>query len=149
VIPLDAQHDGDTDVIYRIGNALYVKYAGQNTPKDTSVDTEEYNWKDFLETPNSASALQSAPNYFEESFDSPNEINLSFRPGNEQKDKKFRMEYFDYIDRFDRRDNGEQEKSMLPKMRKEVIDMIASLSDETTVSDVFTGIVLHDTIATF
>lgn len=136
-------------MVFRIGNSLYIKYAGPNTPKTTTNDTEEYDWTTFLDLSDTTPTVRSAPNYLEESFDSPNEINLSFRGANEQKDKKFRMEYFDYIDRFDRRESGESDSTAPAGMRRETIDMIADLSRETQVSDAFTGITLHDTIATF
>lgn len=65
------------------------------------------------------------------------------------RDKKFRMEYFEYIDRFDRRDDGQEEKTMTPFARKEVVDMVTDLSKETTKSTSYSGVTLHDTIAVF
>jgi len=145
---MDAHNDGDEDVLFRIGNGLFIKYAGPNLPKQKGGGTQVYDYTEFLSS-EAATGVQSAVNYFIESFDSPNEINLSFRPANMNKDKKFRMEFFEYIDRFDRRDAGESEDSFEPFARKQVLDMTSDLSQETTISTPADGAVLHSTIAMF
>lgn len=135
-------------MLFRVGNGLYIKYAGDTTPTGAVADYDVKDWQTFLDLSNDDSRIQSAANYFVESFDSPDEITISFRPADEQKDRKFRFEFFEYIDRFDRRAEL-QEKSLLPYTKKQVVDMIADVSDDTVQTTDFTGVVLHDTVARF
>jgi hypothetical protein len=104
LISTDFDKDGDTDIIYRMNNSLYLK---ENFEKNiamshTSDSPKNFTAKDFLQLGNEASRILAAPNHFEETFATSNEINFSFRPANVLRDNLFRFEYYDYIDRFDR-----------------------------------------------
>ncbi len=102
----DVDKDGDDDIIYRMDNSLYLK---ENFVKDankshSSDSPKVFDSQDFLHTTSEdgTSRILSAPNHFEETFVTSNEIDFSFRPANPAKDNLFRFEYYDYIDRFDK-----------------------------------------------
>ena len=102
----DVDKDGDDDIIYRMDNSLYLK---ENFVKDankshSSDSPKVFDSQDFLHTTSEdgTSRILSAPNHFEETFVTSNEIDFSFRPANQAKDNLFRFEYYDYIDRFDK-----------------------------------------------
>gem|GEM_PF-2524572 len=46
-----------------------------------------------------------APNYFEETMPTANNINFQFASANRDKEKSFRLEFYDYIERFDATNN--------------------------------------------
>jgi len=47
-----------------------------------------------------------APNFFKESFSSKNTVEFSFAPADILKNNRFRLEHYDYIDRFDKTNNS-------------------------------------------
>lgn len=75
---MDCDGDGDDDIVYRMGNSLYLKENAKSHPEgehDTS-SPERFSWLDFLGIDNETLTLAPAPNYFEENFTSSNEINF-------------------------------------------------------------------------
>lgn len=125
-------------------NSLYLK---ENFLKDSSLghisDAPKIytSWSEFLATDKETSVILSAPNHFEETFTTSNEINFSFRPASPLKDNIFRFEYYDYIDRFDRIDAGEAQKLVNPKTPLHIVDLIPDLSSETLMDSASTGLV--------
>lgn len=93
-------------------------------------------WQDFLASTTTSGTIRTlaAPNHFEESFTTSNEIDFSFRPANHLLDNLFRFSYYDYVDRFDKITSGENALSIYPKTPVHKIDLIPDLSTET-VSD--------------
>ena len=59
------------------------------------------------------------------------------------------MEFLDYIDRFDKRETGEDESAMFPTTRKEAVDMIADTSDDLQIGTERSGAILRKTQAIF
>lgn len=133
----DTDKDGDDDIVYRMDNSLYLK---QNFLKDIPANhftdsAKIYpSWQNFLSLDTDSSRILAAPNHFEEVFTASNEIDFSFRPANPLSDNLFRFEYYDYIDRFDKIDSGEQQNAINPRTSIHKIDLIPDLSNET-VSD--------------
>ena len=101
---MDVDQDGDNDIIYRMDNSIYVKQNFLKEPQLSHISDSPKvkKWQDFLDVDAEDSRILAAPNYFEETFTTSNEINFSFRPANISQDSLFRLEYYDYIDRFDR-----------------------------------------------
>jgi hypothetical protein len=102
-----------------------------------------------LQLGNEASRILAAPNHFEETFATSNEINFSFRPANVLRDNLFRFEYYDYIDRFDRINSWENPFSIYPKTSIHKVDLIPDLSSETVFDTVHTGFVWRYNILSF
>jgi len=106
VIYSDVDKDGDEDIIYRMGNSLYLKKNFQTDAQAShfSDSPKVFAWQNFLQivSDNGSSKILSAPNHFEETFITSGEINFSFQPANYLSDNFFRFEYYDYIDRFDK-----------------------------------------------
>lgn len=103
----DIDKDGDDDIIYRMDNSLYLK---QDFSKDADANhfsdsPKVRDWQNFLHMDDNASRILSAPNHFEETFVTSNEIDFSFRPADPSSDNLFRFEYYDYVDRFDKIDS--------------------------------------------
>jgi hypothetical protein len=82
-----------------------------------------------------------APNYFTETFTTSNEINFSFQGANPLTDNLFRLEYYDYIDRFDKINSGETPSSIQPKTTLHKVDLIPDLPNETVFDTTHTGFV--------
>lgn len=141
----DVDQDGDDDIIYRMDNSLYLK---QNFLKDTeashfSDSPKVRDWQDFLSMSSNDGVLRilAAPNYFEETFTASNEIDFSFRAANPLSDNLFRLEYSDYIDRFDRILSGENPLSIHPNTAAHKVDLIPELPNETVFDTTHTGFV--------
>lgn len=142
----DVDKDGDDDIIYRMDNSLYLK---QNFLKDTeashfSDSPKVRDWQDFLSTSSSddgTSKILAAPNHFEETFTTSNEIDFSFQPANPLSDNLFRFEYYDYVDRFDRIRSGENPLAISPNTATHKVDLIPELPNETVFDSATTGFV--------
>jgi len=141
----DVDKDGDDDIVYRMDNSLYLK---QNFLKDTeashfSDSPKVLSWQDFLSmsSDDGASKILAAPNHFEETFTTSNEIDFSFQPANPLSDNLFRFEYFDYVDRFDRIRSGENPLSISPNTATHKVDLIPELPSETVFDSATTGFV--------
>lgn len=149
----DVDQDGDDDIIYRMDNSLYLK---QNFQEDVvaghySDVPKVYNWQDFLQmvSENGVSKILSAPNHFEETFIASNEIDFSFRPANPLKDNFFRLEYYDYVDRFDKVHSEEDPLSLSPKTPIHKVDLIPELLSETVSDTTHTGFIGRNTVLSF
>lgn len=145
MINIDVDKDGDSDIVYRMDNSLYLKQNFLNEPNlgHFSDSPKVWNWQDFLHitSDNSSPIALSAPNHFTETFVTSNEINFSFQPANSLEDNLFRLEYYDYIDRFDRIDSGELPISIQPKATIHKVDLIPNLPNETVFDTTHAGFI--------
>ncbi len=154
VIEIDFDKDWDIDVIYKMWDALYLKENLKNKPNISSSSNaiKQYDISDInkkLWVTNSITDSAWAPNYLQESFiPSSNFINFSFSPANLKQDNKFRFEYYDYINRFDKISAWEIPKSITPETNINYIDLISDLSLET-ITEISTWFVLRKNVATF
>ncbi|MDD2566021.1 MAG: VCBS repeat-containing protein [Candidatus Gracilibacteria bacterium] len=153
VVELDFDKDGDTDVIYKMGEALYLK---ENLTKKPSInhissvdgmrDIGDIN--DYLGIDNENDNIPLAPNFFEEVIASSNSINFKFSPANPDKQNSFRLEYYDYIDRFDRTNNKKTNNiSVNPYSQLNFVDMVTTMSDEYII-DTPKGLIQKNNFAT-
>lgn len=126
---------GNEDVVYSMGSSLYIKRNLKASEPAYSTDSvSTYELSDFLPK----SEEPSAPNYFKEGFVSSNEINFSFAPA-KNTDRKFRLEFYDYVDRFDRIIRGERG----PTTPKRAVDMLADMRDDTVTDASGTGVIVR------
>ena len=122
---IDVSKTGNEDVVYSMGSSLYLKRNLKSNASNHSSDSvETYDFDDILPQ----SKDPSAPNSFQEDFVSSNQINFGFAPA-KSTDRKFRLEFYDYIDRFDRIVRGES----APSTPKRAVDLFAELKNETVL----------------
>lgn len=143
LVYIDVNKSGNNDIIYRMDNSLYLKQNFLNTApvSHSSSSPKAISWQDFLPTNSETSRVLAAPNHFEETFIASNEIDFSFRPANPLQDNFFRFEYYDYIDRFDKINSGEDPLSVSPKTAIHKVDLIPELQSETVFDTTHTGFV--------
>lgn len=153
VVYIDANKNGNNDIVYRMDNSLYLKQNLLSTPPSSHISDSPkvVAWQDFLSTvsDNNTTKILAAPNHFEETFVASNEINFSFQPANLVSDNVFRFEYYDYIDRFDRINAGENSLTISPKTAIHKVDLIPDLSAETVMDTAHVGFVGRNNIASF
>lgn len=132
---------GNEDVVYSMGGSLYIKRNLKSSAAVHSTDgVSVYDYADLLPKTKDPTA----PNYFQEDFVSSNQINFSFAPA-KSTDRKFRLEFYDYVDRFDKIALGES----APSTPKRAVDLLADLRNETVVDASGTGLVTHKNAAWF
>lgn len=132
---------GKEDVVYAMGSSLYLKRNLKSDVASHSTDrVRSYDMDDIL----ADGRDPSAPNYFKEDFVSSNQINFSFDPA-KTTDRKFRLEFYDYVDRFDRIARGES----APVTPKRAVDLFADMRDDTVVDASATGMVVRKNVAYF
>ena len=117
-------------IVYRMDNGLYLKHPVADTPTGTNTDTPDTLALDDIMGDRST---PSAPNYFNETVVSPDEIQFSFASANKDQDRKFRLEFYDYIERFDRLKDGANIETISPKTPLQTIDLFAD--DDRLVTD--------------
>lgn len=153
--------NGGRDIVYRMNNSLYLKKDLSVTPRSHSAtDPRTIDWRDFLglgapDAGDGSGNPRMAPNYFHESFSNSNEIDFSFQPADPTNDSQFRLEYYDYIDRFDNvaaADRGKTSESgypVKPPSTLHVVDLIPDLSLETVDTSTLsqTGVIGRKNIA--
>ena len=98
---------------------------------------------------NGESLRPAAPNHFMERFAASGEINFKFRPADAESDTIFRMEFYDYIDRFDRLMSGQRWSEITPTTRVSYVDLVPELVNETVTDTSITGLVLQKPYATY
>ncbi len=126
---------GNEDVVYAMGSSLYIKHNLKTKPAVHSTDSvKTYDLSDLMAN----SKDPSAPNYFKEGFVSSNQINFSFSPA-KATDRKFRLEFYDYVDRFDRIVRGEDG----PTTPKRAVDLLTDMRDDTVVDASGTGVIVR------
>jgi hypothetical protein len=133
---------GKEDVVYRMDDGLYLKK--NLKAEDAKVSTDRiktYSLDDLL---SENAAKPTAPNFFRESIVSSNQINFSFSPAKET-DRRFRLEFFDYVDRFDRLARGDANSA--PPTPSRVVDLFADLRSETTTNASLTGAIIRSNVA--
>lgn len=151
VIYLDVDGDGDEDIVYRMDNNLYIKEnrTKDPPPRNSTETPRKMDWQDFLNLAQPTALTRSAPNFFEESFTSSNEIDFSFSPAHSDRDNLFRIEYYDYIDRFDRITAGASHSTATPTTLIHKADLIPDLPNETLTNASTPGIIQRKNIAVF
>lgn len=151
LVYLDMDKDGDDDILYRMDNSLYLKKNYDKTPAPIYISDSPrvLSFSDFLERDSVTWDILAAPNHFEETFTTSNEINFSFEPSNSLSDNLMRFEYYDYIDRFDKIHSGENSLSITPETLIHKVDLIPDLSTETTTDTSQTWFVGRKNIISF
>jgi len=153
VIELDVDWDGDKDVIYTMWGALYYKENLSKKPTQTHIssidsmrDIADINW--FLWINSTTNTMPFAPNYFEETMPTANNINFQFASANRDKEKSFRLEFYDYIERFDATNNTRwRNKWISPFARLNLVDMVTSNINDDVVENK-DGLNIKNTFAT-
>lgn len=119
-VRIDVSKTGYDDVVYSMGSSLFLK-RNLKAPAmvASSDDVETYDLADILDRKTDPSA----PNSFEEDFVSSGQINFGFAPA-KSSDRKFRLEFYDYVDRFDRIARKED----VPSTLKRAVDLFVENS---------------------
>lgn len=124
----DADHDGDDDIIYMVGDEIYLKQNHLNkkqnkdfytgSPMILPVGKNNYLSWDFIAWVNN----------FEESVGDSNFINVSFDA--KEKQNNYRLEFYPIVDKFD--DMNTPDENYVPKnIKKYIIDSFADIDKET------------------
>lgn len=132
VVEFDVDWDWDLDTVYYMGWAIYFKENLSKQPNKIHIswvdwardisDINDYLWISSTET-----NIPFAPNYFEEIMPEANTINFRFASANKNKEKAFRLEYYDYIERFDATNNTRwYNKWISPFARLNLVDMFTT-----------------------
>lgn len=104
---LDIDNDGDNDFLFTLDNRVYVKYNYTNTPQGIPVDTSS-----SVSSLDENSQSPFIPNYFDQNFSTPSQLNISFEPADPDA-LQWRMEFYDhYLDWFGEKDGGVQGNKM-------------------------------------
>lgn len=139
VIELDKDNDWDMDLIYKMWDAIYMKEnldVKANLKHISWVDGARDIWDidDYLWLDNSDSKLPFALNYFKEIISESNRINFRFSSPNWKKQNSFRLEYYDYIDRFDKTNNKViKNEPINPSTHINYVDMITNSEDHLII----------------
>ncbi|MDD2487531.1 MAG: hypothetical protein PHS92_04120 [Candidatus Gracilibacteria bacterium] len=126
IIELDYDKDGDNDILYKMSDGLYIK---DNLKKDRTA--KNLGSVEVVDNIDSYLSIQDgrnifAPNHFIPSFNSQDSIEFSFSPGDQENNSRFRLEFYDYINRFDNTNNdNSKNEPIFPYSRLYYIDMIA------------------------
>jgi hypothetical protein len=89
-----------------------------------------------------------APNFFQELIASSNNINFNFKPAYPDTQSSFRLEYYDYINRFDQTNNQKIfNKGIFPYARMNLIDMVTTMNNDYILSTK-PGLIIKDNFAT-
>lgn len=138
---IDVAKTGHDDVVYSMGSSLFLK-RNLKAPTQTasSDDVEIYDLSDILDRKTDPSA----PNSFEENFVSSGQINFGFAPA-KPSDQKFRLEFYDYVDRFDRIARKED----APPTPKRSVDLFVENSEGTIIDAKNPGTVVRKNLAWF
>lgn len=149
-IPVNRLGNGAIEYIYQSGDAIYLKTKLGNTaprPASDSVDTLQPD--DIVDVPDNGVIRPTAPNHFYERFASSGEINFGFRPADAEKDTIHRLEFYDYIDRYDRLMDGQELPRISPSTRAAYVDLVPDLENDTVVSAETTGLVMMEPYAVY
>lgn len=153
VVEFDADGDGDNDVIYEMWWALYYKEnlskkANKNHISGVEWIRDIWDINSFLDVSSSATVMPFAPNYFEETLPTANSINFKFASANRDAEKSFRLEFYDYIERFDATNNVRwANKWLSPFARLNLVDMVTS-SAEDNIIETRDGLTIKNNFAT-
>jgi hypothetical protein len=122
---------------------------GGGTSGSVTTSIPVYRLSGIIDLPNSETLRPTAPNRFVERFVASGEINFSFRPADLVNDTIFRMEFYDYIDRFDLRMSGKDWKDIAPTTRVSYVDLVPEFTGETVTDASNTGIILQKPYAKY
>lgn len=140
VIRIDSSKQNEADLIYKIGDSLFIKYQQHAAPpKNVNTSIRTYSLNNILPE----LTIPTAPNNFHERFAGTNEINLGFSPARKDEDNIFRLEFFEYIDRFDRMMAGEEPSQINLRTVHSYVDLFPDLDNETLLDASKTGLVLR------
>lgn len=109
-------------IIYRMENGLYIKHPVTDAPTGKNTSSPDLL---ALEDVLGNYTAPTAPNYFNESVVGPDEIQFSFSPANKDENTKFRLEFYDYIERFDLLKNGANPDTLPTKAPLQTVDLFA------------------------
>lgn len=149
-IPVNRLGNSALEFIYKNGDGLYLKTKlgnSESRPATDSVPT--YSEEDITDIPDSGAPQPTAPNNFIERFTTSGEINFGFKPANKNTDSLFRLEFYDYIDRFDRLMKGESFDSITPPTRISYVDLVPELGNDAVTNANTTGLVYQKPYATY
>ncbi len=125
IVELDRDGDNDFDIVYRMRDWIYVKDSLKNQKQINNANSVEVvsNIDGYLKIENQENIF--APNYFKPKFGSLDSIEFSFNPGDIERNNRFRLEYYDYIDRFDKTNNKPiSNESIFPKAKLNYVDLV-------------------------
>lgn len=152
VVELDSDKDWDKDVIYAIGGSLYYKKnlskkSVQNHFSDVESTRDIWDINNYLNISSSDNIMPFAPNYFEETIPSAGSINFKFASANRNQEKSFRLEYYDYIERFDFTNNVRwYNKWVNPYARMNLVDLVTT--NVNSISEEKDGLTIRNSFAT-
>lgn len=149
-IPVNRIGNGALEYLYQSGDGLYLKTKlGNSVPRPATDSVPTYTPSDLIAVGNGETIRPTAPNHFTERFASSGEINFGFRPADQKTDTIFRMEFYDYIDRFDRLMSGQRWSQITPTTRVSYVDLVPELVNETVTNANTTGLVLQKPYAAY
>ncbi len=132
--------EGKKDVVYRIGTGLFFK---KNLKRAAAaVSTENVRTLGMSDILDDASLVPSAPNFFRETSVNARRIGFSFAPA-DSGEWRFRLEYSDAIDAFDRLAQGDD----VPESRRKFVDLLTDEASGPTLENQYPGSVLRKTAA--
>lgn len=132
---IDFDSDWDMDVIYRMKDWLYLKENLKINKVKSYIDDIEStkdisDINDYLDLNNENQDINFAPNFFKEDISIPWAINFSFQWANKNSEDMYRLEYYDYIERFDLTNNQKDLNTKInPFSRLNFVDMFVEDSD--------------------
>lgn len=134
-IPVNRIGNGALEYIYQSGDGIYLKTKlGNSIPRPVTGSIPTLTSSDLINIGNGESLRPTAPNHFMERFVASGEINFGFQPADTQTDTVFRMEFYDYIDRFDRLMSGQRWSGITPTTRVSYVDLVPELVNETVTN---------------
>ncbi|MDD5769409.1 MAG: hypothetical protein PHE25_00425 [Candidatus Gracilibacteria bacterium] len=127
----DFDNDGDKDVIYMVGNEIFIKenLTNQKQVKEyydgnplflNSSDNKFYN-NDFIESVNG----------FDESISSNSNVNIKFLDSTNSDISNYKTEFYEIVDKFDDLMNGFKSTYIPGNIKKYVIDSFRDIDDIT------------------
>ncbi len=120
--------NGAKEYIYKSGNGLYLKSKIGNAARVGLTDTiKTLSLEEVLKN----ISTPTAPNNFSEKFASSGEITFGFQPGNSKTDTIFGLDFYDYIDRYNRQMAGEVLPLIQPGTLVGRVDLVPDLPNET------------------
>lgn len=147
ILQIDKEWD-KFDVVYKMWDWIYFK--ANRTKQDNRTSTNDISKISDIDAylkENDKNNI-AAPNFFKESFSSKNSVEFSFSPADIEKNNRFRLEHYDYIDRFDKTNNSYLANMWVtPFARLNYTDLIPDISNVSDViSESSTGYILRKNI---
>ncbi len=119
-----------------MNNITYLKTNHTNTPESRHI-TDAPRTRDlsaFLGIDADDPVAAGAPENFSEDFATTGRINASFDAADIREEQRYRLEMYDYVDRFDRVKSGETPRSITPATARQYVDLVTR-DDSALVTD--------------